>query len=285
MSIKRKLMMLLPDAVYISFLFRKKMGVFPNLKTPKSYNEKLQWLKLNDRKSEYTEMVDKLLAKKYVSERIGEKYIIPTLGVWDRFEDIDFDKLPNQFVLKCTHDSGGLVICRDKSLLDKQAALRKIGASLKRNYYYSSREWPYKNVQPRIIAEELMQEANGSGLRDYKFFCFDGKVKFLYLSEGLENHKTARISFVSLDWKPMWFSRDDYKEFEVLPPKPHNFDLMIELAEKLSSGLPHLRVDFYEVEDQVLFGELTFFNCSGFTKFNPEKADYELGKLIKLPTD
>lgn len=273
------------DAEYLRRLYRSRMGIDLNLENPTRYTEKLQWLKLYDRKPEYTVMVDKYAVKSYVAKKIGHSYIIPTLGVWERFEDIDFDKLPNQFVLKCTHDSGGLVICRDKSVLDMEAAARKIRASLKRNYYYSSREWPYKNVKPRIIAEKYIEDHNSSGLRDYKFFCFNGKVEFLYLSEGLENHQTARISFVSLDWKPMWFSRDDYKEFEVLPPKPHNFELMIELAEKLSSGFPHLRVDFYEVENQVLFGELTFFNGSGFTRFNPIKADYEIGKLIKLPTN
>ena len=206
------------DAEYLRRLYRSRMGIDLNLENPTRYTEKLQWLKLYDRKPEYTVMVDKYAVKSYVAKKIGHSYIIPTLGVWERFEDIDFDKLPNQFVLKCTHDSGGLVICRDKSVLDMEAAARKIRASLKRNYYYSSREWPYKNVKPRIIAEKYIEDHNSSGLRDYKFFCFNGKVEFLYLSEGLENHQTARISFVSLDWKPMWFSRDDYKEFEVLPP-------------------------------------------------------------------
>lgn len=273
----------MPDDEYLIKKWKALMGTELNLDDPHTFNEKLQWLKLYDRKPEYTTMVDKYAVKKYIADKIGEQYIIPTLGVWDKFDDIDFNKLPNQFVLKCTHDSGGLVICRDKSKFDVDAARKKINKSLKRNYYYSGREWPYKNVPPRIIAEQYMEDTQSSYLRDYKFFCFDGKVKFLYLSEGLENHETARISYVSLDWKPMPFARDDYKPFEKLPPKPDNLEEMIRIAEELSQGVPHVRVDFYDVNGQILFGELTFYSGSGYTKFNPESFDFEIGKLLNIP--
>lgn len=273
----------MPDREYLSKRFKARLGYPLNLDDPVTFNEKLQWLKLYDRRPEYTTMVDKYAVKKYVADIIGEQYIIPTLGVWDRFEDIDFDKLPNQFVLKCTHDSGGLVVCKDKTKLNKSKAKKKIEKCLKNNYFYLGREWPYKNVHPRIIAEQYMEDNQSSELRDYKFFCFNGRVEFLYLSEGLENHETARISYVSLDWEKMPFCRDDYKPFEQLPPKPDNLEEMVRIAEELSAGIPHVRVDFYNVNGQILFGELTFYSGSGFTKFDPESSDFEIGKLLELP--
>lgn len=273
----------LSDEDFLKKAYRIRMGGSLNLKNPQSFNEKLQWLKLYDRRPEYTTMVDKYAVKKYVADRIGEQYIIPTIGVWERFEDIDFDMLPSQFVLKCTHDSGGLAICRDKSKFDIESAKKKINRSLKRNYYYSGREWPYKNVPRKIIAEQFMEDKNSKYLKDYKFFCFDGEVKFLYLSEGLDNHATAHISYVTLDWKQAPFYRNDYKPFDVLPPKPVNFDKMIQLAEVLSKDIPFVRVDFYEINEKVYFGELTFFTGSGFTKFIPNEWDSKLGEYIRLP--
>lgn len=271
------------DKKYLELMFMYRMGKRLDLENPKTFNEKLQWLKLFDRKPEYTTMVDKYAAKKYVADRIGEQYIIPTLGVWERFDDIDFDKLPNQFVLKCTHDSGGLVICRDKSKFNISEARTKINKSLKSNYYYPGREWPYKDVKPQIIAEQYIEDSDSKELRDYKFFCFNGKVKFLYLSEGLENHATARISYVTLDWKPAPFCRSDYKPFDKLPQKPDNLKKMIELSELLAKDIPHVRVDFYNVNGKIYFGELTFFSGSGLTPFNPEEWDYKIGSWIKLP--
>ena len=424
------------DEEYLRRKYKACTGNKLNLENPQTFNEKLQWLKVYDRRPEYTTMVDKYAVKKYVADKIGEQYIIPTLGVWSNPDDIDFDKLPDQFVLKCTHNSGlGMYICRDKSKLDAKVVRDELRKGLAQNYYLTGREWPYKNVPPRIIAEQYMEDAQttdlrdfkfmcfngkvrcsfvctgrntesglhvtfydkdwnimpferhypkdeeklprpknylkmieiaeklsenipfvrvdfyevkgemyfgeltfypGSGfeefnpdewdliigkmlklpekpdkkfvynaqsggvklvdfsqelpecsmissLKDYKFFCFDGKVKFLYLSEGLENHDTARISYVTLDWKQAEFYREDYKPFEKLPPKPVNFNKMIELAELLSRDIPFLRVDFYEINQQIYFGELTFYTGSGFTKFVPEKWDRKLGELIKLP--
>ena len=281
-GIFRKASCFLPDKIYIKIKYYMKFHRKIDLKTPKTFNEKLQWLKLYDRKPEYSIMVDKFEAKKYVANIIGEKYIIPTLGVWDRFEDIDFDVLPNRFVLKCTHDSGGLLICRDKSKLDKAAAKKKINISLKTNYFYQGREWPYKNVKPRIIAEEYMENSSSKDLTDYKFYCFNGVPKYLYVSTGLENHATALISFLTLNWEFAPFSRSDYKSFTELPPKPTKFDEMLKLAAKLSEGYKFLRVDLYQIKNQIYFSELTFSPCGGMMPFDPTEWDEELGKLIDL---
>jgi len=256
-----------------------------NLDSPQTFNEKLQWLKLYDRNPEYTKMVDKYEVKKYISEILGEEYIIPTIGVWDKFEDIDFEKLPNQFVLKCTHDSGGLVICKDKSKLDIKDAKKKINKSLKSNFYYKGREWPYKNVKPRIIAEKYMATSEQKELIDYKFFCFNGIPKYLYVSEGLSDHSTAKMSFADMGYNKAEFYRKDYKPFGKLPPKPKNFEKMKELAEVLSKNICFLRVDFYEIGKKIYFGELTFFPCSGYVPFEPEEYDKILGDMLDLPVD
>ena len=274
---------LLPDKPFLKLMFYVRMNKRLSLKSPNTFNEKLQWLKLYDRKPIYTTMVDKYEAKKYVADNIGEEYIIPTLGVWDSFDEIDFDSLPNQFVLKCTHDSGGLVICRDKSALDMKVARKKITASLERNYYLHGREWPYKNVKHRILAEKYMESGNDQDLIDYKFYCFGGEPKFLYVSHGLSDHSTAHISYASLNWEKLPFKRNDFADFDELPPKPLNFDKMIELSKQLSANIPFLRVDFYEINNSIYFSELTFFPGSGFTSFNPEEWDYTLGSWISLP--
>ena len=278
----RKMTHVLPDKMSIQLGYLRKFHKIADLKDPKTFNEKLQWLKLYDRKPEYTNMVDKYEAKKYVSERIGEEYIIPTLGLWDRFEDIDFDSLPEQFVLKCTHDSGGLVICRDKSKLNWEATKRRINASLKTNYFYQGREWPYKNVKPRILAEKYMEDGSSKDLTDYKFYCFNGEPKYLYVSTGLENHATASISFLTLDWEFAPFGRSDFKSFAELPTKPSMYDEMLELAKKLSAGHIFLRVDLYQIERQIYFSELTFSPCGGMMPFDPPKWDLELGKMLDL---
>ena len=203
----------LDDETYLKRLFRARMGKELNLNNPQTFNEKLQWLKLYDRKPIYTTMVDKYAAKKYVADIIGEEYVIPTLGVWDKFEDIDFEALPDQFVLKCTHDSGGLVVCRSKSSLDKFKVKRMIERALATDYYLTGREWPYKNVPRKIIAEKYMEDNETQELRDYKFFCFNHEPKFLYISRGLEYHPTAEISFYDLTGNELPFHRSDYKPF------------------------------------------------------------------------
>ena len=275
------------DEKYIKLKFYATLGKRLNLESPKTFNEKLQWLKLHDRKPIYTDMVDKYEAKNHVADIIGEKYIIPTLGVWDSFDEIDFDSLPEQFVLKCTHDSGGLVICRDKKGLNKASAKAKIERSLKRDYYLTHREWPYKNVKRRIIAEKYLEQPCGAdtdvvGLTDYKFYCFNGKPKFLYVSKGLENHNTAKISFLTLDWEFAPFKRSDFRGFDVLPEKPTKLSEMIEIATKLSKDIAFVRVDLYQVGENIYFSELTFSPCAGMMPFEPEHWDEKLGEWIDI---
>lgn len=272
----------LKDEMYLKIQYRLKFNKKLDLKKPKTFNEKLQWLKLNDRNPDYIKMVDKFEAKKYVAGLIGDEYIIPTLGVWDSFDDINFDTLPNRFVLKCTHDSGGLVICKDKSSFNYEDARKKLTNWLNINFYYSSREWPYKNIKPRIIAEEYMEDEKSAELVDYKFFCFNGCPKFIYVSEGLSNHSTAKMDFLDMNYEKVPFKREDYKNFEKLPLRPVNFEKMKELAINLSKNITFIRVDFYEINGKLYFGELTFFPCAGFIKFSPEEWDRKLGDMLIL---
>ena len=269
----------LPDKTYIQLGYRLATKKRLNLKNPKTFNEKLQWLKLYDHKPEYTRMVDKYEAKQYVAKKIGEEYIIPTLGVWDSFDQIDFDTLPSQFVLKCTHDSGGLVICRDKSKLDKEKAKSRINASLKSNYFWSNREWPYKNVKPRIIAETYMEDAADDALTDYKFFCFNGEAKIMYISK--DHGKAPRTDFFDMGFNHLPIKVKD-PHAEIVPQKPEQFEQMRELAEILSRGLAHLRVDFYLIDGKIYVGELTFYHMSGFTKVEPEEWNKKMGEWIDL---
>lgn len=278
-----KFLSLLPDKLFIRLKFFKNFHRLPNLKHPKTFNEKLQWLKLYDRNPYYTKLVDKYEVKKIVAELIGEQYIIPTLGVWDRAEDIDFDKLPDKFVLKATHDSGRVIICKDKSKLDIARAREEMAYSLKRDFYALTREWPYKNVPRRIIAEAFIEDKSGD-LKDYKFFCFNGRVEFFKVDfDRFIGHKA---NYYDTDWNILPFEEivcpSDKRQIH---EKPNNFDKMIEFAEILAQGLPFSRIDFYNNEGNIYFGEITFFPNSGMGKFNPEEADDKLGALIKLPTD
>ena len=271
------------DEKFLKYAYRVHLGKKLDLKHPVTFNEKMQWLKLYDRRPEYTTMVDKYAVKQYVAEKIGEEYIIPTLGVWDTFDDIDFDTLPEQFVLKCTHDSGGLVICTDKSKLDKDSIKGLLGKYLKRDYYSIHREWPYKNVKPRIIAEAYMEDSATLELRDYKFFCFDGEVKVLFIAtERSSDTEETKFDFFDENFVHLPFT-NGHPNAATPPSKPQNFELMKELAKKLSNGVPHLRVDFYEADGKIYFGELTFYHWSGMVPFDPPKWDRKLGDWIKLP--
>lgn len=271
------------DKAFIKKQFKYTMGYPLNLDAPKTYNEKLQWLKLYDRKPIYTTMVDKFAVKQFVSGIIGSQYLIPTIGVWDRADDIDFNSLPNQFVLKCTHDSGGLVICKDKKKLDKDKAIKKLNSCLKRQYFYIHREWPYKNVKPRIIAEQYMEDTHTHELRDYKFFCFDGEVKALFIASERQNSASeTRFDFFDADFTHLPI-KNGHPNADILPDKPVCFEEMKKLAQMLSAGIPHVRVDFYEVNGKVYFGELTFSHWSGFVPFSPKKWDDIFGEWIKLP--
>ena len=275
----------LDDVTYTKIKYRAYMKQKLNLENPTTYNEKIQWLKLYDHNPQYTTLVDKYEVKKYVANLIGEEYIIPTIGVWDSFDDIDFDALPEQFVLKCTHDSGGLTICTDKSKMDKELAKQKMEKYLKRNYYLQSREWPYKNVKPRIIAEKYMEDEESSELRDYKFFCFDGRVKMMFIASERQNPNTeTRFDFFDEEFNHLDM-RNGHPNADKPIEKPVNFEKMIELAEILSKGIPHVRVDFYEVNGNVYFGEMTFHHWSGFVPFEPEERDTIIGEWIKIPKD
>lgn len=272
---------LIPDKWYLQMLYRRVFDKKLDLKNPKGFNEKLFWMKLYDRRLEYTTMVDKYAVKKFVADKIGEEYIIPTLGVWDKPEYIDWEGLPNQFVLKCTHDSGGLVICRDKSKLDKAAAVKKLNASLKSNYYKIGREWPYKNVPRRILAEKYMEDKSVGELPDYKFFCFDGVVKAMFI--GTERGTgDVKFDYYDADFNHLDLVQEHPMSGKDLP-KPQHFEKMKELASKLSQGLPQVRVDFYNINGDIYFGEMTFFHHGATVPFHPESWDYTFGSWIKLP--
>lgn len=269
------------DKKFLEEQFRFKMKYRLNLEHPKTFNEKLQWLKLYDRKDIYTKMVDKYEVKKYVASIIGEEYIIPTLGVYNKFEDINFSQLPNQFVIKCTHDSGGIVICKNKETFNFKQAKKKLEKNLKQNFYYKAREWPYKNVKPRIIVEKYIEDVNNKDLRDYKLMCFNGKVKCSFVCLERNSKSGLKIDFYDENWNKMNFSRH-YKNSNQETKKPNNYEKMVEFSERLSKDTKFLRVDFYEIKDQLYFGELTFYPGAGYEEFTPFEYDEILGNWIDL---
>lgn len=278
---------LFPDKWYLQCLYKLRTGKKLNLKNPQTFSEKLQWLKLHNRKPEYAKMVDKIEAKKYVAEVLGtEENIIPTLGVWDNPEDIDFDILPNQFVIKCNHNSGGLFVCRDKSKVTPakwKQIVDGLKRSLKYNYYWYTREWPYKDVKRRIFVEKYMCEkmSISGNLIDYKWFCFNGTPKYCQVISG-RNTKLC-IDFFDSKWIHQEFHEPRLYPFaEEQPTKPSKLNEMIQLATKLSKGHPFIRVDFYEINEKVYFGELTFFPTDGMGLFEPEKYDMIFGDYINL---
>lgn len=275
----------LPDKTYLKLKFRLRTGQTLNLNNPQTFSEKLQWLKLYDRRPEYVTMVDKIAVKDYVAKIIGEEYIIPTLGVWDRPEDIDWDMLPNQFVLKCSHDSGGLVICKNKAKLNKSLAIKKINKSLRTDYYKKGREWPYKNVPRRILAEKYIHPApDMNDLPDYKFFCFDGEPKYCQVISGRGSKMC--IDFFDEAWEHQPFHEPkSYPFAESIPEKPLLYDEMWRLAQVLAKNKSFSRIDFYNVNGKIYFGEITFFPTSGMGGFAPQEWDYKFGEYIHLPTN
>ena len=267
------------DKKYLGLLFRFLMKKECNFDNHKSYSEKIQYLKLYDRNTIYTNMVDKYESKKIVEKKIGKKHLIETLGVWDKFDDIDFNQLPDQFVLKCTHDSGGVIICKDKNKLNVKSIKKKINHCLRRNYFLNHREWPYLNIKPRIIAEKYMVDESGYELKDYKFFCFNGKVKALFIAtdRGID----TKFDFFDEKFNHLPFKNGHANASKKIV-KPENFKEMIEIAEKLSKNIPHVRIDLYNVNGQIYFGEYTFYHWSGMMPFEPEEWDYKFGKWIDL---
>ena len=278
-----KLLRILPDKLYIQLLYYHFFHRFVDFKNPVTYNEKLQWLKVNYHNPDYIPLVDKYLVKDYIADKIGQEYIIPTIGVYQKPEDIDFDSLPDQFVLKCNHDSGSVVVCKDKGTFDRNNALAVLNKGLRRNGYWYGREWPYKNVKPLIIAEQYIEDNSQDDLVDYKFFCFDGYVdNVMVVVDRYTDH--ARYYHFSRDWRICHYNRIGRKlpdDFTI--PKPQNMDKMFQIAEQLSKGFPEIRVDLYDVKGHIYFGELTFFNESGLENGFDYKSDKHLGDLIKLP--
>lgn len=272
---------ILPDRQYLKLRYFMQFKKPLDLNNPLTFNQKLQWLKLYNRKPEYTRMVDKYEAKKFVAERIGEEHIIPTLGVWEHFDDIDFDALPEKFVLKCTHDSGGLVICTDKAALDKEAARKKIEGSLANNYYWDYREWQYKDVKPRIIAEVFVESGAEGVPHDYKVMCFNGTPKLIELHQGRYANHTQ--DFYDTQWNKQAIEQVGERMSDTLVPKPQRLEEMLSLSAQLSRDIPHLRVDWYHTEEQLFFGELTFYDGAGLFPFVEEKYDRMLGDWIQLP--
>lgn len=282
MKLFRKLSRLIPDRIYLQIVYFKHFRRFINFNNPKTFNEKIQWLKLNYRNEEYTKLVDKYRVKQYITKLIGEEYVIPTLGVWNNVDDIDFKSLPEKFVLKCNNDSGGIVICKNKKDFDEAKAKSFLKERLKNNGYWYGREWPYKNVKPCIIAEKYMEDSISKDIKDYKFFCFNGSMEFFDIDidrfiEHRSNYYDRNGNF--LPFGKTYCPPDYTKKIEM----PKNLDKMIELAETISHNTVLSRIDFYEIDGQVYFGEITFYPGSGFSPFTDEKWDYKLGDMIDLP--
>lgn len=274
---KHRLLSLIPDSTYVSTIYYLKTGKRLNLKNPVTFNEKLQWLKVNDHNSRYSQFVDKLSAKECVGSIIGDKYIVPCYKSWKNVEEISFSDLPNEFVLKCNHDQGSVIIVNDKADADIKYIKKWFKNKLNRNAYYGTREYPYKEIVPTVFAEKNL----GAGISDYKFYCFNGEPRFLYVGRGLTFDHSLKIDFYDLDWNLMPFYRTDYERLGKVP-KPDHLDEMIVIAKKLSKGTRFVRIDLFEVNGQVYFSEFTLCPASGYMPFVPAEYDEILGGWINL---
>lgn len=272
---------LLNDEKYIRLLYKLQFKKEINLENPQTFNEKLQWLKLHDRNFEYIRMVDKYEAKKYVDEKIGKEYVIPTYGIYEKFNDIDFENLPSQFVIKCTHDSGGVAIVKNKKEMNVKEVKRKIERNLKKNFFWTGREWPYKNIKPRIIIEKYMENNSETELKDYKLFCFNGIPKIILVCSERFSSSNMCETWFDENWRYLDIIESNHRVNKEIK-RPINFDKMKILAEKLSHNIPFLRCDFYEINKKIYFGELTFFPASGFENFKPAEWNKKLGDMIDL---
>ncbi len=272
----------LPDKIYLSLLYRIKMGYWMNWKNPLRFNEKLQWLKVYYRKPELTLMVDKIEVKNFVRKTIGKEYVIPTLAIWNSIDEIDLSNLPDKFVLKTNNGGGGIgiVICKDKSNFSMDKAKIVLRSSLNQDIYKTLKEWPYKNINHKIFAEALISANDGTELNDYKFLCFDGQPKVMFVSHG-RFYGTTCFDYYDMDFNLLPLMQGGPNSGKTIA-KPANFDKMKELASKLSKGLPHARIDLYNVNGHIYFGEITFFDSSGFAEFDPEEWDYKFGDWINL---
>ena len=272
----------MPTKIYLKLrywvVFKKRL----NLHAPKTYNEKLQWMKVYDHNPTYHTLVDKYLVRDYVSNLIGEDYLIPLLGVWNKFDDINFEELPSEFVLKCSHDSGSVLICKDKSKFDINKARKWFNEAQKRSQYRAGREWAYKGLTPKIIAEKFMVDDSGLGLNDYKFFCFNGEIKAMFIAtdRGVLG-KEVKFDFFDSEFNHLPV-KHGHENAPITPTRPNRFDDMKVLAKKLSAGLRHVRVDLYNVNGKIYFGELTFYHHCGFVPFEPQEWDYTFGSWIDI---
>lgn len=286
LAILEKISPIVPNRLYLRIKYYCRMHKCLRLNHPRTYCEKIQWLKLYGRDKDTYRLVDKYLVKDIVASKIGDEYIIPTLGVWDKPEDIDFESLPDKFVLKCNHNSGlGMYICKDKSKMNIPAVLHDLALGLKEDFFLPSRDYCYKGIAHKIIAEKYMEDEKTKELRDYKFFCFNGVPKLLFIASGRsKGEHYVTFDFFDMNYKHLPFT-NGHPNAEIEPEKPQCFDEMKRLAAVLSTGYPHVRVDFYEVNGHVYFGEMTFSHWGGMTPFEPEEWDYKLGEWIKLPCD
>ena len=268
-----------PDELYIKIVYKIKTGKRLNLKNPQTFNEKLNWLKLHGKREEYTDLADKLKAREYISKTLSPDYLFPLLGVWDSFEEIDFDALPESFALKCNHDSGSVKLIADKTKADKKALSKFFKGRLSINPYYLGREYPYKNIKPKIIAEEFMKSSDGKGIRDYKYFCFNGEPRLMFVASDRE--ADVKFDFFDMDFNHL----DIYNihpNAEIVPERPQSFEKMKELCRILTKGMPFVRLDLYEIDSRVYFGEFTFFHGGGFYEFFPDEWNKKLGDLIDI---
>lgn len=278
---KRGYLNFVSDRLYLMLLYKSRMGEKLNLTNPVTFNEKLQWLKLYDRNSSYTNLADKFSVRSYVKEKIGDKYLTDLLGTWEHFEDIDFLKLPRQFVLKTTHDSGTVIVCKNKDALNVNKTKRILEKSLKKNYYWGNREWPYKNIKPKIICEEYIYNEEQTTLEDYKFMCFNGEPKIIQVMSN-RTGDTYNVNHYNLKWEPIDIKRKNVKRNPKEISKPDKLNEMIAISKKLCGNFPFVRVDLYNTKDSIFFGELTFFPVSGLMQFEDQETNIFLGDLIKL---
>jgi len=268
------------DKLYLSTLWRMVMGYKLDWNHPTTFNEKLQWLKLYDHNPLYTTLVDKYRVKEFVADIIGAEHVIPTLAVYRSVDEIDLSQLPDRFVLKCNHDSGSVVICKDKATFDLEAAKTKLDEALHHNFYWDAREWGYKNVKPLIFAEQFIEIAGAEDLPDYKFFCFDGKVRALYVASERFLSGTC-FDFFDMDFNHLDV-QNDHPNNPVVHKKPKSFDEMVAIAEKLSLGIPHVRCDLYDINGHIYFGEYTMYHMGGLSPFVPQSYDEQLGAWLDL---
>lgn len=280
-----RLSFLFSDETYLKLMHRLKFRRRLDLNNPVAFNDKVQWFKLYYRRPDYVALADKVMVKNIVADKIGSEYVVPLMGVWDRPEDIEWERLPDKFVLKTNHDGGnyGVVICRDNKTFDKNKAVKRLRSSLKRNTYLLSREWSYKDIPRKVFAEQYIEDNTTNDLPDYKFFCFDGKAKLLMIATERQSKTGVKFDLFDENFNHLDLQQGVYPHAAITPKKPLNFELMKELAETLSNGIPLVRIDFYEANNKVYFSEYTLYPSGGWAAFYPEEYDYILGQYIKLP--